>query len=93
MTGPVRRLSSAITGFRVTVVILVWLGVVFLLAPRGGLYYLAFAAWLVLPPLGVIYVYCVTHRGRASARLAVIASAVAALVIALAAVLPQATAV
>ena len=93
MTGPDRGRSSAITGLRVTVVILVWLGVVFLLAPRVGLYYVAFAAWLVLPPLGVIYAYCVTHPGRASSALAVVASAVAALVIALAAVLPQATAV
>lgn len=94
MTGPDRGLSSAISGVRVTVLILVWLGVVvFVLAPRAGLYYEGYAAWLVLPPLGLIYLYGVTHRGRASARLAVIASAVAALVIALAAVLPQATAV
>ncbi len=94
MTGPDRGLSSAITGFRVALLILVWLGVVvFVLAPRAGLYYQACAAWLALPPLGLIYVYCVTHRDRASAVLAVVASAVAALVIALAAVLPQATAV
>lgn len=94
MTGPDRGLSASITGLRVALLILVWLGVVvFVLAPRAGLYYQGYAAWLVLPPLGLIYLYCVAHRCRASAALAVVASAVAALVIVLAAVLPQATAV
>jgi hypothetical protein len=93
VTRPDRDLASAITGFRVVVLILVWLGVVFALAPRAGLYYEVFAAWLVLPPLGLIYVYCVAHRGRASATLAVVATAVAALVIALAVVMPHASAV
>jgi len=85
---------KTITGFRVTVLILVWLGVVvFVLAPRAVLYYEGYAACLVLPPLGLTCTYWVTHRGRGSTVLAVIASAVTALVIALAALIPPATAV
>ena len=78
---------------RLAALIGVWLGVVLVAAPRVGLYYQTFAAWLVLPPLGLIYVYCLSHRGRASAVLAVTATATAALVIALAIVMPQASAV
>jgi hypothetical protein len=78
---------------RLAAVIGVWLAVVLVAAPRVGLYYETLAAWLVLPPLGLIYVYCLTHRRRASAVLALTATATAALVIALAVVMPQASAV
>lgn len=78
---------------RLAALIGVWLAVVLVAAPRVGLYYETFAAWLVLPPLGLIYVYGLSHRGRASAVLAVAATATAALVVALAVVMPHASAV
>jgi hypothetical protein len=78
------RLSAAIGG---------WLAAVLVAAPRIGLYYETFAAWLVLPPLGLIYLYSLSRRRRASAVLAVTATALAAFVIALAIVVPQASAV
>ncbi len=93
MSRSVPDRSSPITGFRVAVLILVWVGVDLALAPRGGLYYEALAASLTLPPLGLIYAYCLSHPRRDSAALAIVATAVAALIIALAIVMPQASAV
>lgn len=93
MSQSAQHRSSPLTGVRVTVLILAWLGVVLALAPRAGLYYEALAAWLALPPLGLVYAYCVSHPRRDSAVLAAAATAVAALVIALALLIPHAAAV
>jgi hypothetical protein len=88
-----RSRSSPITGVRVaTLIIIIWLAVVFLAAPRLGLYYEALAAWYTVPPLGLIYTYCVSHRRRATALLAVVATVVAVLAIGFAIVIPKAAA-
>ena len=84
--------SSPLTGVRVTTLIIIWLAVVFLAAPPLGLYYETLAAWYTVPPLGLIYAYCVTHRRRATASLAAIATVVAALAIGFAVVIPKGSA-
>ena len=89
-TAPSR--SSPITGVRVTTLIIIWLAVVFLAAPSLGLYYEPLAALYTVPLLGLIYAYCVSHRRRATALLAVVATVVAVLVIGFAIVIPKATA-
>lgn len=93
MRQSARHRSSPLTGARVTVLILAWLGVVFTFVARAGVYYEALAAWLTLPPLGLIYAYCASHPRRDSAVVAVVATCVAALVILLAVVIPHAMAV
>jgi hypothetical protein len=45
-----------------------------------------------VPTLGLIYAYCVSHRRRATALLAVVATVAAVLVIGFAIVIPKATA-
>jgi hypothetical protein len=92
VTQTARSRSSPITGVRVATLIIIWLAVVFLAAPRLGLYYEALAAWYAVPPLGLIYAYCVAHRRRATALLAVVATVVAVFVIGFAIVIPKATA-
>ena len=89
-TAPSR--SSPITGVRVTTLIIIWLAVVFLAAPSLGLYYEPLAACYTVPLLGLTYAYCVSHRRRATALLAVVATVVAVLVIGFAIVIPKATA-
>ena len=89
-TAPSR--SSPITGARVTTLTMIWLAVVFLAAPFLGLYYEPLAALYTVPLLGLIYAYCVSHRRRATALLAVVATVVAVLVIGFAIVIPKATA-
>lgn len=93
MTRTVRSRSSPITGVRVTTLIIMSLAVVSLAAPPLGLYYEALAAWYTVPLLGLIYAYCVSHRHRAPALLAVVATVVAVLAIGFAIVIPKATAV
>jgi hypothetical protein len=83
--------SSPITGVRVATLIIIWLAVVSLAAPPFGLYYETLAAWYTVPPLGLTYAYCVSHRRRATALLAVVATVVAVLVIGFAIVIPKAT--
>ena len=83
----------ALTGVRVATLIIIWLAVVFLTAPRFGLYYEALAAWYAVPPLGLIYAYCVSHRRRATVLLAVVASVVAVVVMGFAILIPKSTAV
>jgi uncharacterized metal-binding protein len=85
--------STHITGLRVTALIIVWLVVVFLVAPPLGLYYETLAAWYVVPPLGLMYAYCLSHRSRATAVLAVVATVVAVLIIGFAFVIPKGSAV
>ena len=84
--------SSPITGVRVVILGIVWIAVVSLAAPRFGLYYETLAAWYAVPLLGLTYAYCVAHRGRATALLAVVATAVAVLAIGFAILIPKATA-
>ena len=86
-----RRRSSPLTGVRVTTVITMWLGIVFLAAPLLNLYYVTLAAWYSAPPLILTYAYCVSHRCRATALLAVVATIVAVMVVAFAVVIPKAT--
>jgi hypothetical protein len=90
-TAPGR--SSSVTGVRVTTLILIWLAVVFLVAPPLGLYYETLAAWYTAPVLGLVYAYCGSHRSRATALLAVVATGVAVLVVGFAVVIPKATAI
>ena len=92
MTQIARSPSSPITAVRVATLIITWLVVVFLAAPRLGLYYEALAAWYAVPPLGLVYAYCVAHRCRATGLLALVATLVAVLVIGFAIMIPKATA-
>ena len=92
MPRPGRSPSSRITGVRVTALVILWLAVVSVAAPSIGLYYEAAAAYYTVPILGLIYAYCVSHRRRSTAVLAVIATLVAALAIGLVMVIPKATA-
>ncbi len=81
---------SPITGPRVATLIAGWLVVASLAVPSLGLYYEARASFYVLPPLVLIYAYCVTHRRRVTALLALIATVVVVLAIGLALVIPKA---
>ena len=92
MSRAARRVSSPITGVRVTALIIVWLAAVSLAAPPLGLYYEALAAWYAMPLLGLIYAYCASHRHRATALLAVVATVAAACAIGFAIAIPRATA-
>ncbi len=92
MSPSVMGRPSPVTGVRVVALIATWLVVVHLAAPYLGLYYEVRAAWYVVPPLVVIYAYCLSHRGRAAALVALVATVVAALAIGMAAVIPKATA-
>jgi hypothetical protein len=89
--------SSPMTGFRVAILIIIWLAVLSLAAPSLGLYYQTLAACYTVPPLGLTYAYCVAHRScvahrrRATARVAVVATVVAVLVIGFSIVIPKAT--
>lgn len=83
---------TQITAVRVATLIIIWLAVVFLAAPRLGLYYEALAAWYAVPPLGLVYAYCVAHRCRPTGLLALVATLVAVLVIGFAIMIPKATA-
>ena len=67
-----------------------WLVVAFLAAPSLDLYYEARASLYVVPPLVLIYGYCLSRPRRASALLALIATVVVILAIGLAVVIPKA---
>lgn len=87
-----RHRPSPITGVRVTSVMVIWLGVVYLAAPLLGLYYGTLAAWYTLPSLILIYAYCLSHRRPSTALLAVVATVIAVVVVGFAVVMPKATA-
>jgi hypothetical protein len=61
------------------------------LRPPLGLYYETLATWYTVPLLGLTYAYCVAHRRRATAFLAVVATLVAVLVIGFSIVIPKAS--
>ena len=65
------------------------------LSPRRysvGLYYELLAASYTLPPLGLVYAYCMSHRSRSTMILAVIATIAVVLLLGLAAVIPKGSA-
>jgi hypothetical protein len=86
------RRSSAVTGARVGTLIVLWLAVVYLAAAQIGLYYEPLAIVYVVPPLALIDAYCLSHRSRATAYLAVAATIVAVLIIGFAIVIPKGSA-
>jgi hypothetical protein len=85
-------MSSPVTAIRMAILASAWVAVVVLAGPSLGLSYATFATWAVVPPLGLVYAYCASHRSRAAARLAAVATVAAVLVIGLAIVTPEATA-
>jgi len=82
---------SWLTGPRVLALITGWLVVVFLAAPSLGLYYEARASLYLLPPLVLVYGYCLSHPRRTTAVLALATTVVVALAIGLAWVIPKAS--
>ena len=84
---------TRITGLRVAVLVVAWLAFVYVMQPSLGVYYEALAAWYTLPSLGVVYAYCISHRSRSTAILAIVASIVVVLLIGSAALLPKGSAV
>ena len=84
---------SSITAPRVAAAVAGWLTVAWLAAPSLGLYYEALATFLLVPPLILVHGYCLSHRRRATALLACIASIVVVLAIAISVVIHQATSV
>jgi hypothetical protein len=92
VTKTARSRTSPITGVRVATLMIIWLAAVFLAAPRLGLYYEALAVCYVVPPLGLNYAYCISHRGRATAYLVVVATVVAVVAIGFAVLIPKGSA-
>ena len=92
MTQTIGGGSTPITGVRVTALIVVWLAAVYLAAPGFGLYYERLAVLYTLPPLALIYAYCLAHRSRATTILAVAATVVAVVLIGFAVVIPKGSA-
>ena len=84
---------TRITGLRITALVVAWRAFVYLMQSSLGIYYESLAALYTLPPLGLVYAYCVTHRSRSTAILAVVATIVVILLIGLAAVIPKGSAV
>lgn len=84
--------SSSITGLRVVALVIIWLGIVYMAAAPLGLYYETLAAWYTIPALALVYTYCIAHRGRATAYVAVVATLVVVLIVGIAAVFPEGSA-
>jgi hypothetical protein len=80
-----------LTGPRVLALIAAWLVVAFLAAPSLGLYYEARVSLYLLPPLILIYAYCLSHPHRSTAVLALAVTLVVMLAIGVAWVIPKAT--
>ena len=81
-----------ITGWRVAALVVGWLSVVYLASPAVGFYYEPLAALYVIPPLGLIYAYGLSHRSPAAAALAGVATVVAVLIVGFAIVIPKGSA-
>ena len=92
MASTARTRMSRITGWRVGVLIVGWLAFVYLMTPSIGLFYEALAALYMLPPLGVVYAYCLAHRRRSTAMLAIVATVAVVLLLGFAAVFPKGSA-
>ena len=84
--------STPITAIRVATLIVIWLATVYLVAPGLGLYYERLAVWYTVPPLVLVYAYCLSHLRRATAILAVAATIVAVALIGFAVVFPKGSA-
>ena len=84
--------STPITGARVTTFIIIWVAAIYLAALRIGLYYETLAVLYTLPPLALVYAYCLSHPRRATAILAVAATVVAVFLIGFAVVIPKGSA-
>ncbi len=93
MAATVGARTPLLTGLRAGVLIILWLVVAFVMAPTLGLYYELLAAWYTLPSLGLVFAYCLSHRSRMTATLAVVATIVVVLLIGLATVFPKGSAV
>lgn len=83
---------SRITGPRVATLIVAWLVLATLVAPALGLYYEDRASLYLVPPLVLIYAYCLSHRRRIAALLALIVTLFVVLAVGLALIMPKATA-
>ncbi len=75
---------SWLTGPRVLALTAGWLVVAFLTANSLGLYFEIQASLYLLPPLALLYGYCLSHRRRTTAVLALIATVVVVLAVGLA---------
>lgn len=87
------RTRTRIAGLRIAVLVVAWLAFVYVIQPNLGAYYESLAAWYTLPPLGLVYAYCVSHRSRSTAILAIVATIFVILLIGSAAVFPKGSAV
>jgi hypothetical protein len=92
MTATAGIRTPRITGLRAAVLVIVWLAFAYVVAPSFGLYYERLAAWYTLPSLGLVYAYCLSHRSRWAAILAVFVTIAGVLVIGFAAVFPKGSA-
>ena len=77
---------------RVGLLVVAWLAFVYAMTPSIGLYYEALAALYTLPPLGFVYAYCLTHRRRSTAMLAIVATVAVVLLLGFATVFPKGSA-
>lgn len=68
-----------------------WLAIAWLAAPSLGLYYEGRAGFYLVPPLILIYGYCLSRRRRFTALLAIVATVIVVLVIGFVAAIPKAT--
>ncbi len=84
---------SRLTFPRVVVLVVGWLVIAAFLAPRLDLYYEGRASFYLVPPLVLTFAYCLAHRRRATALLALVATLVVVVAIGLAALIPKATSV
>ena len=87
------RTGTRLTGLRVAALVVAWVAFVYVMQSSIGAYYEVLAALYALPPLGLVYAYCGTHRSRSTAIFAIVATVVVALLIVFAAVIPKGSAV
>jgi uncharacterized membrane protein len=85
--------SSRVTGVRVATLSVLWVGVAYLAGSMLGIYYEALAALYTIPILLLAYAYCLSHRGRPTAVLAIVATIVVVLIIGASVLIPKGSAV
>lgn len=88
-----RRGPTWLTGWRVVVLGVAWLALIYLAAPAIGLYYEALAAVYVVPILVLIDMYAVSHPSRATLSFALVATIAAVLILGVAMIIPKGSAV
>jgi len=84
--------SSPVTGVRVATLSVLWLGVAYLAGSTLGIYYEALAALYAIPVLLLTYTYCLSHRCRSTAALAIVATIVVVLIIGSSVLIPKGSA-